>query len=313
MWKDFFYFSKAQRIGIIILVILIFLASIANYFLPFYFPKTENNKSDFLSEVTNFKKSLVSRDSLRLAQWQIQNEERQRQFQEKYAQFPDSKPYDKVPKYSLFKFDPNKLDSSGFVQLGIKSFIASNIVKFRNKGGLFRNNVDFAKVYGLMPEKFKELEPYISIQDVPFVKPESKQSELKKDVMVDLNSADTSLLLQVKGIGRGYAKGIVRFRNETGGFVSVDQLAEIYGMRPEIYERIRAFCFVNLDLVKKIRVNYATVDKLNMHPYISFYQAKAMYELRRKKGKLKQISELNVIDEFTPDMILKIAPYLSFD
>ncbi|NDP19772.1 MAG: hypothetical protein GZ091_01640 [Paludibacter sp.] len=313
MWKDFFYFSKAQRIGIIILVILIFLASIANYFLPFYFPKTENIKSDFLSEVTNFKKSLVSRDSLRLAQWQIQNEERQRQFQEKYAQFPDSKPYDKVPKYSLFKFDPNKLDSIGFLQLGLKSFIASNIIRFRNKGGLFRNNDDFAKVYGLMPEKFKELEPYISIQDVPIVKPESKQSELKKDVMVDLNSADTSLLMQVKGIGRGYAKGIVRFRNETGGFVSVDQLAEIYGMRPEIYERIRAFCFVNLDLVKKIRVNYATVDKLNMHPYISFYQAKAMYELRRKKGKLKQISELNVIDEFTPELILKIAPYLSFD
>ena len=75
------------------------------------------------------------------------------------------------------------------------------------------------------------LEPYIQInqkKDSVSIKPEPK-----KNIIVELNSADTTLLMQVKGIGRGYAKGIIRFRGLTGGFVSIEQLKEIYGMRPE--------------------------------------------------------------------------------
>lgn len=316
MWKDFFYFSRGQRIGIIVLTALIILVLIANYSLPFFFSKTEIIKSNFLAEVKVFEKSLVSRDSLRQVQWQLQNEERQRQYDEKYNQYPAYKTYPKTAEYKLFKFDPNKLDSAGFVHLGLKPFVAANILKFRSRGGSFRTNADFAKVYGMLPEKYKELESYISIQEKSIVsndENEQKQSELKKNLVVDLNSADTSLLMQVKGIGRGYAKGIVRFRKETGGFVSVDQLNEIYGMRPESFERIRSFCIVNIDLVQKIKVNSATTERLNAHPYISFYQAKALYELRRNKGKLKDINELKVLTEFTSESISKIKPYLSFD
>lgn len=316
MWKDFFYFSRGQRIGIIVLIVLIMLVIIANYSLPFFFPKTEKNNSSFLAEVEAFKKSLVSCDSLRQVQWQLQNEERQRLYDEKYNQFPAYKKYETTAQYTLFKFDPNKLDSLGFVHLGLKPFVVSNILKFRSKGGSFRTNADFAKVYGMFPQKFKELEPYISIQENSIAKTdekEQKQPEFKRNLVVDLNSADTSLLMQVKGIGRGYAKGIVRFRKETGGFVSVDQLNEIYGMRPENFERIRSFCIVNMDLVQKIKVNSATAERLNAHPYISFYQAKALYELRRNKGKLKDISELKELAEFTSENIAKIKPYLSFD
>lgn len=315
MWKEFFYFSRGQRFGIIILIVLIILVLIANYSLPFFFPKRVEKKSSFLAEVDAFRKSLVSSDSLRQEQWEIQNVERQRLYEEKYKQFA-YKTNEKDAKYALFKFDPNKLDSAGFVHLGLKPFVASNILKFRSKGGTFRANDDFAKVYGMLPEKYKELETYISIQEKAIVKTdiiEPKQSEFKKDLVVDLNSADTSLLMQVKGIGRGYAKGIVRFRKETGGFVSVDQLNEIYGMRPENFERIRLFCNVNNDLVQKIKVNSATAERLNAHPYISFYQAKALYELRRNKGKLKDIDELKGLSEFTSESISKIKPYLSFD
>jgi DNA uptake protein ComE-like DNA-binding protein len=119
--------------------------------------------------------------------------------------------------------------------------------------------------------------------------------------------------MQVKGIGRGYAKGIVRFRNSTGGFVSVDQLSEIYGMRPENFEKIKPFCKVDLSLVRKIDINRATVEKLNAHPYINFYQAKAIYELRRKKGKLNSISDLKILTEFTSAEVEKIKPYLIFE
>jgi len=140
-----------------------------------------------------------------------------------------------------------------------------------------------------------------------------KQKELKRDLVVDLNSADTTLLMQVIGIGRGYARGIVRYRQQTGGFVSVDQLSEIYGMRPENLEKIRPFCKVNTELIHKIKVNVAGVERLKSHPYLNFYQSRAIYELRRRKGKLKNINELKVLPEFNAVSLEKIGPYLSFE
>ena len=309
MWKDFFYFTKGQRTGIIVLIVLIVLALVANYTMKYFFPVTEKDGSAFLSEVETFKKSLVSRDSMLKVT-------RQRQFEERYHKNRPYPAYKKELPYTLFTFDPNTADSSTFVRLGLKPFIASNILKYRKKGGWFKATADFGKVYGLQPDKFKELESYLSIKEKKNIKTDSlfqKRKVFRKDLIVDLNSADTTLLMQVAGIGRGYAKGIVRFRQQTGGFVSVDQLVEIYGMRQENLERIRPFCKVNTDLVKKMNVNVASVERLKGHPYLNFYQSRAIYELRRKKGKLKNISDLKVLPEFTPESLSKIEPYLNFE
>ncbi|HEY6915482.1 MAG TPA: helix-hairpin-helix domain-containing protein [Paludibacter sp.] len=316
MWKDFFYFSRGQKSGIIVLIVLIVLAFAANYFLPYFFPTTEEDGSVFLAEVETFKKSLVSRDSLRQADWQRQYEERQRLYEEKYKNYPSytTKTFfeKKKDSYTLFPFDPNTIDSAGFVRLGLKPFIASNILKYRSKGGRFKTAADFAKVYGIFPDKIKELEPYITIAELKPVKNETTPAK-RTDIIVDLNSADTTLLMQVKGIGRGYAKGIVRFRQSTGGFVSVDQLSEIFGMRPENLEKIRPFCTINMALVQKIKVNTATAQRLDAHPYLNFYQARAIYELRRNKGKLHDVNDLKVLSELTTDDLMKIKPYLSFE
>ena len=309
MWKDFFYFSKGQRRGILVLMVLIFVVLAVNYTLPYFYPRTEMDGTAFLKEVETFKKSLVSRDSLIKVKWQLEYEERFK----KYPSFPK---YNKNVPYSLFSFDPNRVDSATFVRLGLKTFISSNILKYRNKGGWFKTKIDFGKVYGITPDKFKELEPYITIQDKKLTKTDSLlliKKVFKKDLIVELNSSDTTLLMQVKGIGRGYAKGIIRFRQQSGGFVSVNQLSEIFGMRQENLDRILPFCKVNLDNIHKIKVNTASVDRLKGHPYLNFYQSKAIYDLRRRKGKLKNITELKVLTEFTPLSLAKIEPYLSFE
>jgi DNA uptake protein ComE-like DNA-binding protein len=316
MWKDFFYFTKGQRIGIVVLVVLIVITLIISYTLPFLLPVKEKDGSAFLTEVQTFKKSLVLRDSVRDAERQKLYEKRQREYELRFNNFKPFPAYNKAGKYTLFPFDPNISDSSQFVKLGIKPYIASNILKYRKKGGVFKTSLDFGKVYGITPEKFKELEPYIIINESKLVKTDSlllKPKPFKQDVIVDLNSADTTTLMQVRGIGRGYAKGIVRFRRETGGFVSIEQLREIFGMSAENYEKIRPFCSINFNLVQKIKVNISSVEKLNSHPYLSFYQAKAIYEYRRKKGKIKEINELSELEELTPTDIIKIKPYLSFE
>ncbi len=316
MWKDFFYFSKGQRVGIIVLIFLILLVLAANFTLPLFFPDTESNKNTFLTEVEAFKKTLVLHDNIRNVERQQQYLERQRLYQLQYKKFQTFPTFKKDVPYSLFAFDPNTADSATLVQLGLKSYTASNILKYRKKGGIFRTIADFGKVYGISPKKFKELEPYISIQEKKLVKADSlqvKRKEIVQNLIVELNSADTTLLMKVKGIGRGYAKGIVRFRREMGGFVSVEQLHEIYGMRAENFDKIRPFCSVNLELVQKIKVNIASAERLDAHPYINFYQAKAIYELRRNRGKLNKINDLKELSEFTPESLAKIKPYLSFE
>ena len=313
MIKDFFYFNRSQRIGIVVMLVLILVTVAGIYLMPLLFPVQKVDDPGFQKEVARFEKSLIDRDSDRQAEWEKKKMAWQQQYEQKYKFDYHEKKYvehDQV-KYQLFTFDPNTLDSSGFVKLGLKSFIASNIMKFRKKGGRFKVAGDFEKVYGLFPEKFKELEPYIRIEER--VEVVEKSVSKKSDVIVDLNSADTALLMQVKGIGRGYAKGIVRFRQSTGGFVSVDQLSEIYGMRPENIEKIRPYCTVNTSLVQKIRVNTASVDRMKSHPYINFYRAKVIYELRRKKGKLRDVNDLKESPEFTDQDLIRLKPYLNFD
>lgn len=308
MWKDFFYFSKGQRTAIIVLICLIISTIAVEFLLPYFIPPQEQSKSNFLDEAKRFEQTLVSRDSLRRAQWE-----------QKYDSiFQNNKEFVKkeAEKYSLFKFDPNTADSATFVRLGLKPFIASNILKFRNKGGKFRTPESFSKVYGIYPEKYKELEPYIAITEIKQTTKDSIKSSSPtkiKNMLVELNSADTTELMKVYGLGRGYAKAIVRFRQQTGGFVSVEQLRELYGMSEENFNKISPNCKVNTELVKKIQVNTASVERLNAHPYLNFYESKAIYEFRRRKGKLKNANELAAISELKPETIRKIQPYFSFE
>jgi len=311
MWKDFFYFSRGQRIGILVLIFLIAMVLLTNFLLPLLL-KTDKKETDsrFVKEAAEFKSHLQSVDSLRQLEWERKYAENNR--------FPEK--YKAADNYSLFPFDPNTCDSATFVKLGLKNFVAHNILKYRNKGGIFKTPESFSKVYGVSAEKYNELKPYIRISvpekaTLAAVKDSAvNRNQIKQEsIIVELNSADTTELMKVKGIGRGYAKGIVRFRNETGGFVSINQLKEVYGMTDQNFEKMKSFCTINLQLVRKINVNTASVEKLNAHPYLDFYQSKAIYELRRKKLKLKSIDDLKSIRELTTETISKIEPYLIFN
>lgn len=319
MWKEFFFFNRTQRIGIIALIIILFVVIVANILVP-KLHKSESSFGKYESrDYKEFYSTLMSRDSLRKAERETQYNNWQNSFgNNSYA----NNNYNKKAtfEYSLFKFDPNTADSATLVKLGIKPYIASNILKFRNKGGRFRTIESFAKTYGLGDEKFEELKPYISIEtiDATIAKADSLKQNNEKATKsftgtLDLNSADTTSLMQIKGIGRGYARAIVRFRGQAGGYVDKQQLLELPHMTQERYNSIEGFFTVNNALLKQINVNIASVDRLKAHPYLNFYQAKALYELRRKKGKLKNIDELKQLEEFDHQTISKIKPYLQFE
>lgn len=308
MWKDFFYFSRGQRVGIAVFIGVILLTVIVRSTLPLFFKSQPvwMTKS-FQTETDSFMRSIEILDSLKDIKYKS----------DYYKSFTYLSSSEDKNQIHLDFFDPNTVDSIGLIRLGIRPYVAKNILKFRLKGGRFKNAADFSKIYGIQPDQFKLLEPFIRIKHIPgdtiSTTYEEKHISDGVPVFVELNTADTTQLMLIKGVGKYLATAIVRFRQLTGGFVDIQQLKHIKGLTDLHFEQISPFCSVDARKINKIKVNFASVDKLKSHPYLGFYKAKSLYEYRRKVGKLKNIDEIEELDDFTPEDIQKIRPYLSFD
>ena len=226
-------------------------------------------------------------------------------------------------KAERFAFDPNTADSTQLLRLGLRPFIVRNIYKYRAKGGRFRKPEDFARMYGLGKEEYKSLAPYIKIssdyQPASSLISETEKSSTPKDSLrypvklsvgehIALNTADTTMLKRVPGIGSGYARAIVNYRNRLGGYVDVNQLLDIKGIPPEALQYI---VLGNSD-VKKLDVNHLSLNQLKQHPYLNFYQARALVESRRLHGPLRSAADLRLISDFTEADIKRLIPYLQF-
>ena len=257
-------------------------------------------------------------------------------------------PADELPERHVerFRFDPNTADSTQLLRLGLQRWQVRNIYRYRAKGGVFREKTDFARVYGLTAGQYKELEPYIQISPdyrpaaevygarrpaggagydrAPSERgaPEGERREreeyprdmlrypvkLKAGEHVDVNRADTTQLKKIPGIGSYFARSVVRYRERLGGFYSADQLLEIEGFPTEALEYVS----VSAAGVRKLNLNRLSVAELRRHPYVNFYQAKAIADYRRLKGNLHSLDDLSLLPEFPPHLLERLAPYVTF-
>ena len=137
----------------------------------------------------------------------------------------------------------------------------------------------------------------------------------KTDEMVELNSADTTRLKMLRGIGSGYAKMIVAYREKLGGFYKAEQLLEVYKFPDETYQKIKHQLSVDTTLIRKIKINQATVKQLKSHPYISYYQALSIVENRELQPAMRYNSlyDMVVDEDLKEEDILRVAPYFSFE
>ena len=132
--------------------------------------------------------------------------------------------------------------------------------------------------------------------------------------VVELNAADTTVLKRVPGIGTSFANRIVKYRDLLGGFYSISQLQEVYGVDDEKYQSLHKWFRVDTTvLVNKLSVNNASFKTLVRHPYISYEQTKAIVNFRERKGKITSWEPLSLMEEFSASEITKLTPYLSFE
>ena len=132
--------------------------------------------------------------------------------------------------------------------------------------------------------------------------------KLKVGERIDLNTADTTLLKRVPGIGSYYARKVVAYRERLGGFYSPDQLFEIEGFPEDAVD----FFTMTTGITHRLKINQLSLAQLRKHPYINFYQAKAITDYRRLKGPLNSLNQLSLLPDFTPEVIDRLAPYVEF-
>lgn len=158
------------------------------------------------------------------------------------------------------------------------------------------------------PVTVKTEKPVDTIQQqLSFVQYKRKEAPVEA---IDLNVADTTALVLLPGIGSYYAKRIVEYRELLGGYVSVEQLKEINGIQDSV---LRWFVITDTVPVRKININKLSLSKLRNHPYVSFYQAKAITEYRGSEGDIKSPAQLSFMEEFSEQDLIKLEPYLSFE
>ena len=185
---------------------------------------------------------------------------------------------------------------------------------------MFKEKIDLKKVYGISDNFYSKLEPYIIIENknsgsqlisnssqANFATATIKNQTKAK---IEINTADSLTLLEINGIGPAFAKRILKYRSLLGGFVSVEQLKEVYGFTDEMFEKIKPNVTVNAELIKKINLNKDDFKSINKHPYLSYELTKTLFDWRKKTV----ITAVNLKDIINDDQAYnKLMPYISFN
>jgi competence ComEA-like helix-hairpin-helix protein len=214
---------------------------------------------------------------------------------------------EKILKPVMFPFDPNNLAIAQWKQLGLSGHQAEVIKHYEDKGGRFYNKEDVKKIYAITTADYKRIEPYINIPEATHASKKAKPGEI-----IEINTADSAKLTELRGIGPSFAVQIIRYRGRLGGFYNKEQLKEVYGIDSLKYWEIKSQVSVNAGKIKKININTISFDQLRIFPYLSYKQVNAIIEYRKQHGNYSSMADLKNIVLLDEGILRKIEPYLSF-
>jgi competence protein ComEA len=226
-----------------------------------------------------------------------------------------------LAKGELFYFDPNTASPSDWKRLGLRDKTIQTIQNYLSKGGKFRKPEDLQRVYGLYQNEYERLQPYVRIESAFENKPSETFLNTSKEKIetksysslysiIDINSADTSAFISLPGIGSKLAARIVNFRDKLGGFYTVEQVKETFGLPDSTYQKIKQYLKLDNPSVKKININTATVDELKAHPYIKYSLANPIVAYRNEHGLFSKVEDLKKVMVVTEEIYKRLELYI---
>ena len=317
--RDYLAFTRKERIGILIIVGVI----LFTLFLPDIVSKTSRNRPTQMDTawMTAVKKLEIKIPDSSGDYYQKNDDENANAYQ--YDKRKSSYNENTIAKGELFYFDPNTISTSDWKRLGLRDKTIKTIETYLSKGGHFYKSEDLQKIYGLHDDEYERLKPYIKIESSPSKPNDDFASSKSKDEIqparnyvarypiIDVNTADTTAFISLPGIGNKLAARIVTFREKLGGFYSIEQIGETYGLSDTTFQKIKQWLKLDDPSVKKININTATVDEMKAHPYIKFSIANPIVAYRNEHGSFSSLEDIKKVMAVTDEVYKKIAPYLT--
>lgn len=322
--RNYFGFSQKETNGFIIILAVMIVSVSAVLVYPYVAGRFGKQQTDNIDQNTlDSLETLIEKQTAALA---AQKEKLQKEYIAK-KKARKGKKYTRKPTYTpaeFFAFDPNAATEEEWKRLGFSEKMARRIQNYVSKGGKFRKKSDLKKIYGFPEKAYDQLVSYIQLPDTytPSTKKKPRKyassnpyfsaSNKKEVIPFELNTADTAQLKQISGIGEKLSLRIVKFRDRLGGFVHTDQLKNVYGLKPEVIERLLKHASLKTENIQKINVNTAQLDELKAHPYISYKLAQIIVNYRHQHGKyatVEDLAKIKILDEAT---LNKLKPYLTF-
>ena len=291
--REYFSFSRDERAGLLVLLVLIFIFLLANR-LIFYFEKP----------------GLVDRE----------------EFEQLWNELHEGEDAEKVH-VSLFMFDPNTIDSAALDSLFLPDRVKQNLLKYRLHGGFLKWKQDIRRIYGMNDSVYAAVKDYVDLSErkagplIPVKsrevlfrqagKRENPETKIREPVFrVEVNRATAEDLKKLNGIGEVLSNRIVKYRNLLGGFCSLEQLSEVYGLKKETLDHLDGWLLLDTAAVTRININFAGFRELARHPYLSGEEAGRIINYRDTVGFIEDKFKLQNDSILKKDTFLKICPYL---
>jgi competence protein ComEA len=299
-WKEYLSFPRRLRNGLYVLLLIILL-QIGFLLYVKYTPSTNQpaDISEFQKEIDAFYTSIKNDSG------------------NNNTSFVPAHSDNEVQKAELFVFNPNNLPESDWKSLGFSEKQIRVIKNYESKGGRFRTKADVKKMYCISAEEYAMIEPYINIpqqtKDTSTNRP-SYAKYKRPFLIVDIGTADSVELLKLPAIGSAFARRISNYREKLGGFYSINQLKEVWGLTDSIFQIIFPHVVLNdTSHLMKIDINKAGYKEFNIHPYIDGNLANAIVAYRNQHGFFHTIEDIKKVALLNGELYTKLAPYLKIE
>ncbi|PKW29578.1 DNA uptake protein ComE-like DNA-binding protein [Flavobacterium lindanitolerans] len=222
-------------------------------------------------------------------------------------------------KPEMYPFNPNFITDYKGYKLGMSTIEIDRLLEFRKANKYVNSAQEFQTVTKISDSLLNVISPYFKFPD--WVKnkkndfSQEKQPAFKKEkiALIDINKATQEDLMKIYGIGPGLSERILKQKDLLGGFVSMEQMSDIWGLSPEVIEKLNVQFYVgSLTEIKKIKINDASVKELSQFPYFRYPVSKEIVTYRSMNNGVLTIEDLTKVKGFPVEKIKIIALYLEF-